>query len=114
MKTGKQWHFPNGGILWLSLGVALMPGITAQRQKSKSTNRTGTVEGIVHYQPDPDRRWQQQTYYLRNPETGELAQAVVTLQAKGKQVQPTGSGCPNRVVGMDQFNFRFVPDTLSI
>ena len=114
MKTGKQWHFPNGGILWLSLGVALMPGLTAQRQKSKSTNRTGTVEGIVHYQPDPDRRWQQQIYYLRNPETGELAQAVVILQAKGKQVQPTGTGRPNRVVEMDQFNFRFVPGTLSI
>ena len=114
MKTSRQWHFPNRGILWLSLGLALIPEITAQRQKSKLNKRLGIVEGTVHYQPDPDRRWQQQTYYLRNPETGELAQAVVTLQAKGKPMKPTGTGRPNRVVEMDQVNFRFVPDTLSI
>ncbi len=114
MKTSRQWHFPNRGILWFSLGLALIPEITAQRQKSKLNERPGIIEGTVHYQPDPDRRWQQQTYYLRNPGTGELAQAVVTLQAKGKPMKPTGTGLQNRVVEMDQVNFRFVPDTLSI
>jgi plastocyanin len=114
MKTRRQWHFPKGGLLWFFLGLALIPEITAQRQRNKLNKRPGIIEGVVLYQPDPGRRWQQQTYYLRKPETGELAQAVVTLQAKGKPMRHKDTGRPNKVVEMDQVNFRFVPDTISI
>lgn len=90
-------------------------GIATQAQSPAdvSLGNSGTIEGIVYYQPDPARLWRYQRYYVSNPKTGELAEAVVALIAKSERGK-TGMIHTEREEVMDQVNFRFVPETLTI
>src|SRR5262245_27864659 len=71
---------------------------------------TGSVEGTVSYQVDATRPWRYARYYVKQPKTGELAEAVVALRAKAV---PDAAHEPQTVV-IDQQNFQFTPETVVI
>jgi len=70
----------------------------------------GSVEGTVSYQADAARPWRYARYYVKQPKTGELAEAVVALRAK-----PVAESArePQTLV-IDQQNFQFTPETVVI
>jgi plastocyanin len=78
------------------------------------SSKTGIIEGTVFYQPDAQRRWRYQRYYVRKPRTGELAEAVVAVSIKDKREKPDNMHHAGQVAVMDQINYRFVPETLAI
>ncbi|MDP7009848.1 MAG: carboxypeptidase regulatory-like domain-containing protein [Verrucomicrobiota bacterium] len=105
--------------LWLAFLLLAIQAPSAMAAPAKgpagdSSRNTGTIEGVVHYQTDLTRRWRYQRYYVRKSKAGELAEAVVALNVKGKKEQLAGQGRPPKLVVMDQINFRFVPETLAI
>ena len=119
MRAGCRNIFLSGAKLWLAfLSLAILtPSAIAAPAKpvpSGASGKTGTIEGVVYYQPDLSRRWRYQRYYVSKPKTGELAEAVVALNVKGQKEPPTGQSHPPKLVVMDQVNFRFVPETLAI
>jgi plastocyanin len=78
----------------------------------KTSKPCGVLEGTVIYEPDPDRPWRLQRNYVRDPQSGFLAEAVVCLQGEFKDsCQPSRK---RRTAVMDQVNFQFVPETLAI
>ncbi len=80
--------------------------------RAEPPSETGIVEGTVSYSPDDARRWRYSRYYIKSPRTGELAEAVVALSARGLGRKiPVGDPQTHRV---DQKDFQFVPETLAI
>ena len=71
---------------------------------------SATIEGTVTYQADASRPWRYSRYYVKQPKTGELAEAVVALRAK--TISDT-SREPETIV-VDQQNFQFQPETVAI
>jgi plastocyanin len=71
---------------------------------------TGTIEGTVTYRADNTRPWRYARYYIKQPKTGELAEAVIALRAKPL---PDPQRQPQTVV-IDQQNFQFTPETVAI
>ncbi len=71
----------------------------------------GTVEGLITYQADRDRPWRYARYYVKNRKSGELAEAVVSLNGG-----PADGGAKREpaTVEMDQKDFRFIPETIAI
>lgn len=72
----------------------------------------GAVKGRVIYQPDKERPWRYQRYYVKTPKSGELAEAVVALRGQGLKDVPMGTQAEGSTI--DQYNFRFVPETTAI
>lgn len=72
----------------------------------------GIVEGRVTYEADAARPWRFQRYYVKQPQTGELAEAVVAL--RGRALRSVASPGPQEPHTVDQFNFQFVPETTAI
>ena len=66
------------------------------------------MEGTVSYQADPARPWRYARYYVKQPKTGELAEAVVALRAK----PVADASRPPETVTIDQQNFQFTPETV--
>src|SRR5262245_18086816 len=89
----------------LLLGVFLLftavGGVPAAAQ-------TGSVEGVVTYQADPARLWRYGRYYIKQPKTGELAEAVVAIRAK--PIADNDRQAQTLVI--DQQNFQFTPETV--
>jgi plastocyanin len=77
-----------------------------------SAGESGTVEGFIKYVPDSKRPWRFLRYYIQNPKTGFLAEAVVALERPGLGV--LASAAPANKFTMDQLNYQFVPETLAI
>jgi plastocyanin len=75
-----------------------------------ATAQTATIEGVVTYQSDASRPWRYARYYVKQPKTGELAEAVVAIRAKAVA---DGDRQPQTVV-IDQQNFQFTPETVAI
>src|SRR5262245_29082859 len=73
-------------------------------------SNAGAIEGTVSYQADPNRPWRYARYYVKQPKTGELAEAVVALRAKATRED---SKQPQSIV-VDQQNFQFLPETVAI
>src|SRR5438094_3160089 len=72
--------------------------------------RFGAVEGTVSYQADSARPWRYARYYVKQPKTGELAEAVVALRAK-----PAADAVREaQTIVIDQQNFQFTPETVVI
>lgn len=72
--------------------------------------RVGIVEGTVSYQSDPARPWRYARYYIKQPKTGELAEAVVALRAR-----PVADAARSpETVTIDQQSFQFTPETVAI
>lgn len=70
----------------------------------------GVIEGTVTYTPDPKRPWRYVRYYVKQAKTGELAEAVVALRAK----PAVDAGRQPETVVIDQQNFQFQPETVTI
>jgi len=70
----------------------------------------GVVEGTVTYQADAARPWRYARYYIKQPKTGELAEAVVALRAR--PIADTRRESQTAVI--DQQNFQFLPETVAI
>lgn len=77
-----------------------------------SQSATGTIRGKVVYVADPQRPWRLGRYYIGNPRSGELAEAVVAISKRRLQA-PDGDHKPSMVT-VDQKNFQFVPETVAI
>ncbi len=104
---------------WLVTALALLtlsylPGYQSAAQAQPPTNPSphATLDGRVHYQADPANPWRFQRYYVKKNDTGELAEAVVTLtpvseKSLEKRAKP-------KQVTMDQINFQFVPETVAV
>src|SRR5262245_35273267 len=85
------------------LPVCLLLLVVASEHRAVAQN--GTVEGIVTYQSDASRPWRYARYYVKQPKTGELAEAVVAIRAKPVAENDRQ---PQTVV-IDQQNFQFTP-----
>src|SRR6266850_611886 len=77
-----------------------------------SAGESGTVEGVIKYLPDSKRPWRFSRYYIQNPKTGFLAEAVVALERPG--LGALAPPAPASKYTMDQLNYQFVPETLAI
>ncbi len=75
-----------------------------------ASTQTATIEGAVSYQADPARPWRYARYYVKQPKTGELAEAVVALRAK----PVTDADRQPQTAIIDQKNFQFSPETTVI
>jgi len=95
----------------LLLVVAAGPH-TSQADTPATSSVTGVVTGRVIYQPDKARPWRYQRYYVKHKQSGELAEAVVAL--RGRRLKAVASVVELEPQTIDQFNFRFVPETTAI
>jgi plastocyanin len=97
----------------ITAGLLLFAAILAAQasgQDVPSSPSVGTIEGTVTYQTDTARPWRYSRYYIKQPKTGEMAEAVVALRAK-----PTNDpGREPQTVVIDQQNFQFLPETVAI
>src|SRR5690348_16129294 len=91
----------------LLFGVLLVSVAASERSAEA---QSGTVEGVVSYQADPARPWRYGRYYIKQPKTGELAEAVVAIDAKPFAEDSRQS----QSVVIDQHNFQFTPETVTI
>lgn len=73
---------------------------------------TGTIRGKVVYVADPQQPWRLGRYYIRDPRSGELSEAVVAI-SKRRMEAPDGDQ-KRSTVTVDQKNFQFVPETVAI
>jgi plastocyanin len=100
-------------LLGFSFTVLIMPVCGyCQTLSPEDTSPTGTIQGTVKYVADPTHPWRLGRYYIRNAKSGELAEAVVAISARGlKSRMETRE--PATVV-IDQKNFQFTPETTAI
>ncbi|MEZ6054708.1 MAG: carboxypeptidase regulatory-like domain-containing protein [Planctomycetaceae bacterium] len=73
---------------------------------------SGVVKGRVIYLQDKERPWRYQRYYVKTSKSGDLAEAVVALRGQGLRDVPVVE--KDVVPKIDQYNFRFVPETTAI
>lgn len=73
---------------------------------------TGTITGVITYQSDPQHPWRLGRYYIKQARTGELAEAVVALSARGLKGPSTPR--PLETLTIDQKDFQFTPETAAI
>src|SRR5688572_17800839 len=95
------------GLFVAVLGLLAAANIGSVRAQSAGA---GVIEGKVFYQADEDRPWRYVRYYVKQAKTGELAEAVVALRAKGAVDSARGA----ETVVIDQQNFQFQPETVAI
>jgi plastocyanin len=93
-------------IALLGLMVAVSNGFVAA-----DPSGSGAIEGTVSYQADSKRPWRYARYYVKQPKTGELAEAVVAI--RGKALSNSRPGEPETAV-IDQKNYLFLPETLAV
>jgi len=98
-------------LLTLAVGAALC-GNGPARTAVAGDEPGGRVKGTVTYGPDPDRPWRYARHFIRDPQSPELAEAVVALRAPVLR-NWSDSGEP-KTVEMDQQFFQFKPQTLAI
>jgi plastocyanin len=72
---------------------------------------TGTIEGVVTYVRDSSRPWRYARYYVKNPKSGELAEAVVAIRGKGLNASKPPAPA---AITIDQKNFQFQPETVAL
>jgi plastocyanin len=88
------------------------PGAAASIAEDSPARLAGTITGKVIYKSDPKRPWRLGRYYIKNSQTGELAEAVVAINGKGLK-GPEASHEPQTAT-IDQKVFQFTPETLAI
>ena len=95
------------------VAMVLFSGLVFGQEKPiEKAVATGTVRGKVTYVADPKRPWRLGRYYIRNAKTGELAEAVVAITARGLKAPDQVREVETPVV--DQKDFQFTPETLAI
>jgi plastocyanin len=90
------------------LPICLLLSLVVNEHRAAA--QTATIDGVVSYQPDAARPWRYSRYYVKQPKTGELAEAVVAIRAK--PVADTDRQPQTLVI--DQHNFQFTPETVAI
>lgn len=99
-------NFFRATFVLISIACLLLAISAADEAKTA----TGSVEGTLSYQADATRPWRYARYYVKQPKTGELAEAVVALRAK-----PVADAAREpRTVVIDQQNFQFTPETVVV
>jgi plastocyanin len=73
--------------------------------------RTAAIEGTITDRADPAKRWRYARYYVRNANTGELAEAIVALRGRNLRSEPVAAVEPHLI---DQKNYQFVPETVAL
>lgn len=96
-------------LLLILVAAGGFAGASAAAGESKG----GVVEGRVSYEPDAARPWRYQRYYVKRPDSGELAEAVVALRGNALQDVPSPASAKAEHT-IDQFNYQFVPETTAI
>ncbi len=101
---------------FLLLLVLPWPAASVQQTRGGSqpaaASETGSIVGSVAYRADPKRRWRYSRYYIKNPKTGRLAEAVVGL--RGRSLRKSAPSVKARTATIDQKNFLFTPETVAI
>lgn len=122
MKPNSEVEFVTAArcaVLGVALAICALDLVLAD--DLRETNRTssgitvpgtGTITGKVTYKSDPQRPWRLGRYYLQNPKSGELAEAVVAISLRGLK-GPDVTREP-RIVTIDQKDFQFTPETVAI
>lgn len=100
-------------VCGIVVGVAgWMPVMSSAQEPAATSNSTlGAVQGRVRYQADPARPWRYARYYIKYASRGDLAEAVVALNARGLKGPPNTKPALARI---EQKDFRFVPETVAI
>jgi plastocyanin len=84
---------------------------SGEDQNAAVSVTAGAVEGSITYRADAKRPWRYARYYVKQAQTGELAEAVVALRGQGlKNIAGTA---PAKTV-IDQKNFQFQPETVAV
>ena len=83
-----------------------------QESTTGNASTTGTIQGTVKYFADPQHPWRLGRYYIRKAKSGELAEAVVAISARGLKSPPEKR--EPVIVEIDQKNFQFTPETTAI
>ncbi len=96
-------------VLWIS---CVLGACCASSGGAEDAIGSGVIRGQVIYTPDTTRPWRYQRYYVKQPKSGELAEAVVALRGSGLKDVPSVE--PATTHKIDQFNFQFVPETTAI
>jgi len=102
---------PYSALCCAFLKLAVLTWVAVGRAADHADSlKKGAVEGTVSYQADPARPWRYARYYVKQPKTGELAEAVVALRAK-----PVAEAAREaQTIVIDQQNFQFTPETVII
>lgn len=100
------------GILVNFVAMLILLAAEQYLHADSNTKATGTVEGTVIYQADPQRLWRHARYYVKDAQTGQLAEAVVTLRSKA--LRELADHRPAETHSINQKNFQFLPETLAI
>lgn len=103
-------------ILTLFSFVSITPAYAgdeiAAARRAEVRGQTGTIEGTIFYRNDRKHAWRLARYYVKSARSGELAEAVVSLN--GPSIRHSTSPHESRVVTIDQKEIRFVPETVAI
>ena len=106
------------GILVAIVSINSMAGLLcAEPERTGSASsigdqKTGSIEGTVAYQPDPDRPWRYARYYVKNRKEGLMAEAVVAVTNLEDRIKGP-AGKPTTTI-VDQKDFQFIPETIAI
>lgn len=92
---------------FFQLAVCLLLGVAVEH---RAAAQNGTIEGVVTYQADASPPWRYARYYVKQPKTGELAEAVVAIRAKAV----AESDRQPQTAVIDQQNFQFTPETVAL
>jgi plastocyanin len=104
-------------MLWCGIIQAAVLGVRADQAGADDgptgeAVATGTIEGNVIYHADPERPWRYGRYYIKDPKSGHLAEAVIGLH--GSNLDHPGARQKPATSVIDQKNYRFVPETIAI
>ena len=94
------------GVGW---GTAI--GANEEDQAATVSATAGAIEGTITYRADLQRPWRYARYYVKQAQTGELAEAVIAIRGKG--LKTAESAAPAKTV-IDQKNFQFQPETVAV
>jgi len=97
----------------MALGTCFVVVFPArQNTAAEPTAALGVIEGVVTYEPDPQRPWRYRRYYVRDRNAGFLAEAVVCLsESPPKDPAPASEPQSWKI---DQKDYRFIPETLAV
>lgn len=92
--------------------IFLAPPLSGDEQLAapETEPSRGTIQGRIRYAADPERPWKNGADFIKDPKSGALADAVVTLQPRETPANQRSA----QTHVMDQENFLFVPRTLAI
>ena len=89
----------------------------ATQPSAAKSGASGSIAGVVTYQPDRKRRWRYARYYVKNRRKGFLAEAVIALDSgklDGEKLSAGRKSPASRLHVINQKDYRFIPETIAI